>query len=87
MTDEELKKAAEEAKQTFRRLLVVDNIEAFLAGAEWMKKQMMEEAVEGEVRKSGNIGFFEITNEQQFYSSLNKFQNGDKVRVIIVKED
>ena len=51
------------------------------------KEQMIKEAVEGEVRKDGTIGYFEFSNEQQFHSLLEQFQDGDRVRIIIVKED
>ena len=46
-------------------------IKNFIAGAKWTRAQMMENAVEGEVRKDGTIGYFEFSNE----------------RIIIVKED
>lgn len=55
-------------------------------GAEHAKKQMINEAVKGEVRKVGTIGYFEFSNEQQFHSLLEQFQDCDKVRIIIVKD-
>lgn len=50
-------------------------------------EQMMEKAVEGEVRKDGTIGYFEFSNEQQFQSLLEQFQDCDKVRIIICKKE
>ena len=49
------------------------------------KEEMMKDAVEGMVRKDGTIGYFEFSNEQQFHSLLEQFQDCDKVRIIIVK--
>ena len=59
---------------------------AFLAGADWQKEKMLKEALEGQVRKDGTIGYFEFSNEQQFHSLLEQFQDCDKVRIIIVKD-
>lgn len=60
---------------------------AFLAGADWQKEQMMKEGDEGIVRRAGPIGYITFTNEQQFNSRLKQFQDCDKVRIIIVKEE
>ena len=68
-------------------ILNADIIDAFIAGAKWDRQQMMSKAVEGEVRKDGTIGYFEFSNEQQFHSLLEQFQDCDKVRIIIIKED
>ena len=62
-------------------------IKNFIAGAKWTRAQMMENAVEGEVRKDGTIGYFEFSNEQKFHSLMEQFQDCDRVRIIIVKED
>ena len=52
--------------------------------AEWQKEQMMKDAVEGEIqmRYSGSLcaKTIRVINED-------KFKLGDKVRIIIVKED
>lgn len=57
---------------------------AFIAGAEWQKAKMMKEAVEGEIqmRYSGCLCAKTIRAINE-----DKFKLGDKVRVIIVKED
>lgn len=57
--------------------------EAFEAGAEWQKRQMMKDAVEGEVVK-------DISNKLAVTAKgidLDGFKFGDKVRVVIVKEE
>lgn len=58
-------------------------IDAFKAGAEWQKAKMMEGAVEGEVVK-------DISNKLAVTAkniNLDGFRFGDKVKIIIVKED
>ena len=55
-------------------------------GARDMKEQMMKDGDEGIVRKVGTIGYIAFTDEQQFNSRLEQFQDMDKVRIIIVKE-
>lgn len=55
-------------------------------GKKDMKEMMMKEAVEGEVRHCATVHYV-ITNESQLSARLKQFQDGDKVRIIIVKED
>lgn len=61
---------------------------AFIAGAEWQKEQMIEEAVEGYVDKD------HIVTEGPFYyirsrnlDLPNRLKEGDKVRIIVLKEE
>lgn len=54
---------------------------AFIAGAEWMKSKMLEEAVEGIAHPDD----CEIWVNLVGYGY--KFKDGDKVRVIVIKED
>lgn len=61
--------------------------DGIIAGAKWDREQMMKDGSEGEVRKDGTIGYLEFSNDQQFHSLLEQFQDCDKVRIIIVKED
>lgn len=58
--------------------------EAYITGAEWQKEQMMKEAVEGEIqmRYSGCLCAKTIRAINE-----DKFKLGDKVRIIIVKEE
>ncbi len=54
----------------------------FKSGAKWMKKRMLKEAVEGVVSlEAGGFPFIE------FGVSRFGLKVGDKVRIIIVKED
>lgn len=58
-------------------------IRNFIAGAEWQKEQMMKDAMEGEIVK-------DITNKLAVTAkniNLDGFKFGDKVKIIIVKED
>ena len=49
-------------------------------------EQMMKEAVEGEVCHFATAHYVK-TNETQLSARLQQFKSGDKVRIIIVKED
>jgi len=60
---------------------------ALVEFADSFKKKMMKEAVEGMVRKDGTIGYFEFSNEQQFHSLLEQFQDCDKVRIVVCKKE
>lgn len=58
-------------------------IQSCKAGAKWQKEQMMKEAVEGEVVKDIN-NKLAVTAKNV---NLDGFKFGEKVRIIIVKED
>lgn len=58
-----------------------DFTDAFKAGAKWQKEQMLKEAVEGEIINAGYPTKIELNT---FYS---KFEHGQKVKLIIIKED
>lgn len=55
---------------------------AFKAGAEWQKEQMMKEAVEGTVHN-----FSSYKPHPTVLVDAKGFNQGDKVRIIIVKEE
>ncbi len=70
----------------------------FVAGAKWQKEQMTKEAVEGEVCgrvydhinvrfADGVCKFLEPKNISHIPADVSKYKVGDKVRIIIVKED
>ena len=62
-------------------MLIEDNMEAFKAGANWQKQQMMKDAMEGKV-------VVDSENDWQcirIFKRVNKI--GDKVKLIIIKED
>ena len=58
--------------------------ETFIAGAEWQKEQMMKEAVEGEITMDLKR-FLHARTTSILDERYVKF--GDKVKIIIVKED
>lgn len=87
--------------------------DAFIAGAEWMRKkdvedmymsdnrhflkcyeqgkvdmrvEMMKDAVEGEVYKFGDIAYVKESNNADLTKYLSKFDNGDKVKIIVIKQ-
>lgn len=82
---EDLEKAAIEA---FKQ--IVDNgknsfLEIFKAGANWRKEQMMKDSISGEVMHC--MRYWINTDEDKLQNHLQKFIGGEKVKVIIVKED
>lgn len=89
--DKSMEEAAEEYVTTHLRNNEFPTADsAFIAGAEWQKEQMMKGAVEGNViicylagdgTQYGNIVSTDIDVDSH---NLNE---GDKIRVIIVKED
>lgn len=98
MTDKQIVEAAKSAeKKTEFGELVHSKVSrgvnsaygiGFLEGAEWARKQMMEDAVEGEVCKD------HIVTEKPFYFYQSRLielpdnlKEGDKVKIVIVKED
>ena len=58
----------------------------FRKGVEEGKRLMMEDAVEGEVHHCMSVHYV-VTNENQLAEALKRFNDSDKVRIIIVKED
>lgn len=55
--------------------------DAFIAGAKWDREQMMKEAVEGMVK------YHDYPEYKYVLVPYEEFNDGDKVRIIIVKED
>lgn len=60
-----------------------DIADAFKAGAEWQKEQMLKDAVEGYVNYYEDSGGILMAEAQVGCP----YHNGDKVKIIIVKED
>ena len=58
--------------------------QCFIAGANWQKKQMMKEAVEGEIVQDMK-GLFHAKSTA--FVSDNEYDFGQKVKLIICKED
>lgn len=70
----------------------VDVIDAFIAGAEWQKEQMMKEAVEGKVIKTDKHTSVRYKSfygtDRYFYGIADKqFKPGNKVRIIVLKAE
>lgn len=91
MIDKSLEEAAlshVKNKYNFSSELVYNNIgtDDFKAGAEWQKSQMLKDAVEATVMATKCGDKYQqllITN----WNSSDGLHNGDKVRIIIVKEE
>lgn len=60
---------------------------AFFAGAEWQKNQMLKNAVEGEVYKFGEVVYVKERNNAELTKYLSQFNNGDKVRIVVIKDE
>ena len=94
MTDEQIVEAAKSAgKKTEFGKLVRSKVSrgvnsaygiGFLEGAEWARWQMMKEAVETHVSTNGIGNKYLFPNYNDDFKDIN---DGDKVRIIIVKED
>ena len=86
---EDLKEAAQQhSKQTFNGLLIEDNIDAFKAGAEWQKQQIMKDAVETTIVNDWQYGKDpDHAIIPAIHQRIKEFTVGDKVKIIIVKED
>lgn len=76
--------------QELERLIEESNIrhfqKAYELGKKDMKEQMLKDAVEGVVHHCMSAHYVE-TNETQLAEALKRFNDSDKVRIIIVKED
>lgn len=55
--------------------------------AEWQKSQMLKDAVEGEVYKFGEVAYVKERNNAELTKYLSQFNNGDKVRIVVLKEE
>lgn len=51
------------------------------------KEKMLKEAVRGEVYKFGKVAYVKERNNAELTKYLSQFNNGDKVKIIIVKEE
>lgn len=54
--------------------------------AQWQKEQMMKDAVNARIIAIGQNAVVKEENEDDFRKCLSKFQDGDNVKVIIIKE-
>lgn len=75
----------EAAVEAFKHIVDSDKnnfLEIFKAGAEWQKEKMMEDTVDGEIYFNMDYLQYHINTEP-----LAHFHHGDKVKLIIVKEE
>lgn len=85
-----LEEAAKEYMKKARKHLFDDSPigradDAFIAGAEWQKGQMMKDAVEAKIYGYDD-GSFELIASWLDMPKESKFKDGDKVKIIIVKK-
>ena len=100
--DEQLSKDLEEAALHYATYTCENGLtitmeahkDAFIAGAKWQKEQMLEDAVDGEVVKIFPEGAASIhyqapcgIGEMAYFCKAEALKDGDKVKVIIVKEE
>lgn len=87
---EDFKAGAEwQKEQDTREMIMSDGSyfqKCYELGKKDMKKEMLEDAIEGRVGQTGFHNSIYI-KEPKWCDTLNNFNNGDKVRVIIIKED
>ena len=94
---DKLEEAAEEYRRKSFKNSVIPQIDgpvneyggsiigAFIAGAQWQKEQMMEEAVDAKVWESEH-GFRDLElPTEQFQIAMLRFDPEDNVKIIIVK--
>jgi len=60
---------------------------AFRAAAEWREKQMLSETVEGEIKDFRFIREINYSSAKIEFNSIPKLKNGNKVRILILKEN
>ena len=86
MKEEDIKAAS-----NFYASLFSDNVDsqvredAFIYGATWMKNQMMKDSFDATVCKVGAT-FLKEMDKDCIVKALESYSNGDKVKVIIIKE-
>ena len=96
---EDLKEAADKyATEVYNKYLNDENTikdkdgleiltEAFTAGAQWQKKQMMKDAVSGKVTSRFPLASDPFYSDVEVYLNFtNRLSEGDKVKVIIIKD-
>lgn len=81
---EDLEEAAARYERENRESILssVDIVDAFIAGAEWQRVEMMKDAAEGEIVK--DISNMLAVTARNIH--LDGFKFGDKVKIIIVKK-
>ena len=55
-------------------------------GAQWQREQIMKDAIDARIIAIGQNAVVKEETEDDFRKCVSKFQDGDKVKVIIIKE-
>ena len=55
-------------------------------GAEHAREQILKDVVEGEVYKFGEVAYVKERNNAELTKYLSRFNNGDKVKIIVIHE-
>jgi hypothetical protein len=64
-----------------------DKREGFIDGAKWQKQQMMQDAIEREVKvDAGGYPYIEATELYDYENEKPLAKEGDKIKIIIIKE-
>ena len=88
MPEEQPSKDLEEAAEEYARLdedgfwQDGGKYKGFIAGAKWQKRQMLEDAVDGIIYQPAEHYFVEVSPRY-----TGELKHGDKVKIIIIKED
>ena len=80
------KAGAEWQKSKDQELIELAEDHAMLAGMNKMEQQMLDGAVEGRIGQAGFHNSIYI-KEPEWCDTIDKFNDGDKVRVIVIKDD
>ena len=70
-----------------KEIISFDALKSFKAGAQWQKMQMMKDAVECSIILSDKYYFIEDEEECSEIIEALGCKHGDKVKLIIIKED
>jgi hypothetical protein len=64
-----------------------DKREGFIDGAKWQKQQIMQDAIEREVKvDAGGYPYIEATELYDYENEKSLAKEGDKIKIIIIKE-
>lgn len=78
---------AEWQRQKDQETIELAEDHAMLAGMEKMREEMMKDAVDAAVHEGLSNKYIKEQNKDAFDKALANFEVGDKVKIIIVKED
>jgi len=85
--DEDLEEAADVYSKVFSDIAApYIRKDAFIAGAKWQKELLMKEAIDGMVSVKTNYNIL-MCDRLAVVNAIKNFNEGDKVKVIIIKED